>query len=119
LDEGSKPASIPDNPLQVILKVCVNNRLVHTKTLRSIPLPQFNLSDVELALYAKVDRVLDNEDYTINKHVAILKTLGRRGSRCTQHLNTFSEEEAADLKAIYHQYALRFRHKILQGIFKL
>jgi hypothetical protein len=75
--------------------------------------------DVELALYAEVDRVLDDEDYTIDKRVAILKILGGRGSRCTQHLNTFGEEEAADLEAIYHQYALRFWCEILQGIFEL
>lgn len=74
---------------------------------------------MELALYAEADRVLDDEDYTINKRVAILKTLGGRGSRCTQHLNTFGEEEAADLEAIYHQYALRFRREILQGTFEL
>jgi hypothetical protein len=51
--------------VQTVIKIFVNTKMANQKPLPPIPLSSFSLIDVETALSAEVDELVEDEDYKV------------------------------------------------------
>ena len=100
------------------MKIFINTKLANQKPLPPIPISSFSLTDVETALSAEVDKLVEDEDYKVYQRVISLKPSVAYVKRTIHHLADFDEITSQTIKAILEGLTTQYPKDVIEAVFK-
>ena len=73
------------------MKIFINTKLANQKPLPPIPISSFSLTDVETALSAEVDKLVEDKDYKVYQYIVSIKPSVAYIKRTIHYLADFSK----------------------------